>query len=51
MGNQFAGNLPSQKAAVSAGFIREGVARSAAIVHSGRADLEVYSKVSSDLAA
>jgi ribosomal-protein-serine acetyltransferase len=42
-------NIPSQKAAVSAGFSHEGVARSAGIVHSGRVDLAVFSKVSSDL--
>lgn len=43
------GNLPSQKAAVSAGFVHEGVARSAGIVHSGRVDLAVFSKIGSDL--
>lgn len=43
------GNVRSQKAAVSAGFIHEGVARSAGIVHSGRVDLEVFSKIPSDL--
>ena len=43
------GNVPSQKAAVSAGFVHEGVARSAGIVHSGRVDLEVFSKIPSDL--
>jgi ribosomal-protein-serine acetyltransferase len=43
------GNIPSQKAARSAGFTREGVARSAGIVHSGRVDLEVFSKITSDL--
>lgn len=43
------GNTASQKAALSAGFIPEGVARSAGIVHSGRVDLAVFSKISSDL--
>ncbi|WP_191279012.1 GNAT family N-acetyltransferase [Nocardioides flavus (ex Wang et al. 2016)] len=43
------GNMSSQRAAVSAGFTREGVARSAGIVHAGRVDLVVFGKVSSDL--
>ncbi|WP_210440289.1 GNAT family N-acetyltransferase [Nocardioides xinjiangensis] len=43
------GNKASQKAAESAGFIHEGVARSAGLVHSGRVDLAVYSKIASDL--
>ena len=43
------GNRASQKAAVSAGFVHEGVARSAGITHAGRVDLAVFSKVSSDL--
>lgn len=43
------GNKASQKAAVSAGFIHEGVARSGGFVHSGRVDLAVFSKISSDL--
>jgi ribosomal-protein-serine acetyltransferase len=43
------GNVPSQRAALSAGFVHEGVARSAGIVHSGRVDLEVFSKIPSDL--
>ena len=43
------GNVRSQKAAVAAGFTHEGVARSAGIVHSGRVDLEVFSKIPSDL--
>lgn len=44
-------NTASQKAALSAGFIQEGIARSAGIVHSGRVDLAVFSKISSDLDA
>ena len=43
------GNAASQKAALSAGFIHEGVARSAGIVHSGRVDLAVVSRISLDL--
>lgn len=43
------GNTASQRAALSAGFIHEGVARSAGIVHSGRVDLAVFSRISSDL--
>lgn len=44
-----AGNLASQRAAVSAGFTPEGVARSAGIVHGGRVDLAVFAKVVADL--
>ena len=43
------GNTASQKAASSAGFVHEGVARSGGIVHSGRVDLVVFSKISLDL--
>ena len=43
------GNVASQRAAESAGFAREGVARSAGFVHAGRVDLVVYSLVRSDL--
>jgi RimJ/RimL family protein N-acetyltransferase len=43
------GNTASQKAALSAGFTKEGVARSAGIVHSGRVDLAVFSRILSDL--
>lgn len=43
------GNVPSQRAAISAGFVHEGVARSAGIVHSGRVDLAVFSRIPSDL--
>ena len=42
-------NVASQKAALSAGFTREGVARSAGIVHTGRVDLVVFGKIQSDL--
>lgn len=43
------GNAASQKAALSAGVIHEGGARSAGMVHSGRVDLAAFSKISSDL--
>jgi RimJ/RimL family protein N-acetyltransferase len=43
------GNVASQRAALSAGFTPEGVARSAGIVHSGRVDLAVFGKIASDL--
>ncbi|MEW1955916.1 GNAT family protein [Terrabacter sp. NPDC080008] len=43
------GNLPSQRAAESAGFVSEGVARNAGFVHSGRVDLVIYSLVRDDL--
>ena len=43
-------NLPSQSAAEKAGFVREGIARQAGRVHSGRVDLVIFSRVSSDLA-
>lgn len=42
-------NLASQKVAERAGFSREGVARQAGRVHSGRVDLVIFSRVSSDL--
>ncbi len=42
-------NLSSQRVAEKAGFIREGIARQAGRVHSGRVDLVIYSRVSSDL--
>ncbi|WP_404387555.1 GNAT family N-acetyltransferase [Humibacillus xanthopallidus] len=42
-------NVASQRAAESAGFVREGVARNAGYVRAGRVDLVVYSLVSSDL--
>ncbi|NHN57198.1 GNAT family N-acetyltransferase [Calidifontibacter sp. DB0510] len=43
------GNLASQKAAVAAGFTREGVARSAGIVHGGRVDLVIFGRIRADL--
>ncbi|QBX56490.1 N-acetyltransferase [Nocardioides seonyuensis] len=43
------GNTASQAAASSAGFVREGIARSAGIVHSGRVDLAIFGKVYADL--
>lgn len=42
-------NLSSQRVAEIAGFIREGIARQAGRVHSGRVDLVIFSRVSSDL--
>lgn len=42
-------NLSSQRVAEKAGFIREGIARQAGRVHSGRVDLVIFSRVSSDL--
>lgn len=44
------GNVASQRSAEAAGFVREGVARNAGVVHGGRVDLVVYSLVRSDLA-
>jgi len=43
------GNTASQRAAEKAGFVREGVARNAGLVHGGRVDLVVYSLVPDDL--
>lgn len=43
------GNLASQRSAEAAGYTREGVARSAGFIHTGRVDLVVYAKVSGDL--
>lgn len=42
-------NLSSQRVAEKAGFIREGIARQAGRVHSGRVDLVIFSRVLSDL--
>lgn len=42
-------NLSSQRVAEKAGFIREGIAHQAGRVHSGRVDLVIFSRVSSDL--
>ena len=43
------GNRGSQRAAEAAGFVREGVARNAGYVRSGRVDLVVYSLVRADI--
>lgn len=43
------GNAASLRAAESAGFVREGVARNAGHTHSGRVDLVVLSLVRADL--
>lgn len=43
------GNVASQRAAEAAGFVREGVLRSAGFTHDGRVDLVAYSLVCSDL--
>lgn len=43
------GNVPSQRVAERAGFLREGLARNAGYVHDGRVDLAVFSLVRSDL--
>lgn len=42
-------NLSSQRVAEKAGFTREGIARQAGRVKSGRVDLIVFSRISSDL--
>lgn len=43
------GNAASQRVAEKAGFIREGVARSAGFTNEGRVDLVVFSLIRSDL--
>jgi RimJ/RimL family protein N-acetyltransferase len=43
------GNKSSLRVAEKAGFVREGVARSAGFVHAGRVDLEIWSLIRSDL--
>lgn len=43
------GNVASVKVALNAGFHREGVLRNAAITHSGRVDLVVFSLIPADL--
>jgi RimJ/RimL family protein N-acetyltransferase len=43
------GNAASRRAALAAGFHREGIARSAGYTHDGRVDLEVFSRIRSDL--
>jgi RimJ/RimL family protein N-acetyltransferase len=42
-------NVPSIRVAEKAGFVREGTARNAGIVHDGRVDLTIYSLVRYDL--
>ena len=42
-------NYSSQRVAEKAGFIREGIARQAGRVHSGRVDLVIFSRVLIDL--
>lgn len=43
------GNIASRRSAVAAGFHSEGIARSAGYSHAGRVDLEVFSRIPSDL--
>ena len=43
------GNVGSQRAALAAGFVREGVLRSAGTTHEGRVDLVVYGLTRQDL--
>jgi RimJ/RimL family protein N-acetyltransferase len=43
------GNAASIRVAQKAGFVREGVARSAGYVHAGRVDLVIYSLIRADL--
>ncbi len=43
------GNQASQRAAERAGFVREGVARNAGVLHDGRVDLAIYALVRSDV--
>jgi RimJ/RimL family protein N-acetyltransferase len=43
------GNTASRRAALAAGFVSEGIARSAGYTHDGRVDLEVFSRIRSDL--
>ena len=45
-----AGNVASQRVAEKAGFVREGVARSAGFTNDGRVDLVVFSLIRSDVA-
>lgn len=45
------GNAASRKVAERAGFQREGVLRSASSLHTGRADVVLYSLIAEDLAA
>jgi len=43
------GNSASRRAALAAGFLSEGIARSGGYTHEGRVDLEVFSRIKSDL--
>lgn len=43
------GNVASRRSALTAGYRREGVLRSAGITHAGRVDLVVFGKVRADL--
>jgi RimJ/RimL family protein N-acetyltransferase len=43
------GNTASRRAALAAGFLSEGIARCAGYTHDGRVDLEVFSRIRSDL--
>ncbi len=43
------GNVASQRAAVNAGFTREGVLRNAGFTHSARVDLVVFSLIPADI--
>jgi ribosomal-protein-serine acetyltransferase len=43
------GNTASRRSALAAGFHSEGIARSAGYTHDGRVDLEVFSRITSDL--
>jgi ribosomal-protein-serine acetyltransferase len=38
-------NIASQRVAEKVGFIREGIARNAGFIHTGRVDLVIYSMV------
>jgi RimJ/RimL family protein N-acetyltransferase len=42
------GNVASQRVAERAGYVREGVLRSAGYVHAGRVDLVVFSRLAAD---
>jgi len=42
-------NMASQRVAIKAGFIREGIARKAGRVHDGRVDLVIFSRVQDDI--
>lgn len=43
------GNIASGRAATAAGFVYEGIARSAGYVHAGRIDLSMYSMIKADI--